>query len=649
MLKPLLELRAVTRRYGSGGTSVTAIAELDLVIHAGTMVAIVGPSGCGKSTLLNVLGALDLPSSGSYRVNGREVADLDPDALARLRRERFGFVFQRYQLLPQLDACENVELPASYAGIAQPGRRQQALALLDRVGLAERSHHYPYQLSGGQQQRVSVARALINGASVLLADEPTGALDRASGAALMDLLHELQSTGQTILIVTHDPLIAAHAERIIEMRDGRIVADRPNARPGRAPPSGSRRPRLRRARAALLERLAEGLRMALPALTAHPLRTLLTMLGIIIGVASVVSIGAIGAGAQAHIRATVGALAGRQIEIRRGHDWGDPHAAAVQSLGAQDVAMLAEQAYLEAVSPLTEANAQLRRGRVIEPATVNAVGAGFLRVRGIALASGRGISDEDLRSAAQIAIIDPLTRQHLFAPGEEALGQVILVANVPYTVVGTTDARSQDQFGSRGLNVAVPATTAAASLFGRPWYDTIVVRLRPQLSGPLIEIAITRLLLITHGSRDFFTHNMDTLAETMARTTRATALMLSLIGAIALLVGGIGVMNIMLVSVAERTREIGVRMAVGARPGDILGQFLTEAVIVCLIGGGLGIAAAHAASPLVAWYVHDWHMVFSTGSLLTALAVAAGTGVTFGWLPAWRASRLLPTQALARE
>ena len=580
MLRPLLELQDVGRDYTPGGPALAALKGITLTIHAGTFVAIVGPSGSGKSTLLNLLGALDLPSSGRCLVKGRDVATLDADGLARLRRECFGFVFQRYQLLPHLTACENVELPGSYAGTAPATRRRHALRLLERVGLAGRAHHYPHELSGGEQQRVSVARALINGATVLLADEPTGALDRASGQALMQLLLELQAGGLTIVLVTHDPAVAAHAERIITVQDGGVVADRPNpvARPTtRAPRPAGRPPR---GRADLLERFAETLRMAQPALLAHPLRTLLTMLGIIIGVASVVSIGAIGAGAQAHIRATVGALAGRQIEIRRGDHWSDPSAGAVHSLDVHDLEVLASLEYLDAVSPLTETSVQVRRGRHAEAATANAVGEAFLRARGIGIAAGRPFGAEDIRSAAQVALIDPALRQILFEAREDPLGQVILVGRIPCVVIGITDGRSQDQLGSRGANVLLPYTTAAGGVLGRPWFDSLVVRLAPGVPGTLAETALTRQLLITHGRKDFFTHNMDTVADAIARTTRTTALTLSLIGGIALLVGGVGVMNIMLVSVAERTREIGVRMAVGARQGDILAQFLTEAVVL---------------------------------------------------------------------
>ncbi|MDE3010386.1 MAG: ABC transporter permease [Pseudomonadota bacterium] len=650
-LRPMLELRGASRRHGDFDSGVQALQATDLTLHAGTLVAITGPSGSGKSTLLNLLGLLDTPSAGSYRVAGHHTDNLDAEALALLRREYFGFVFQRYQLLPHLSALENVELPASYAGVDAQQRRRQALAMLERVGLAHRARHRPAALSGGEQQRVALARALVNGAPVLLADEPTGALDRAAGRALMDLLLELQMAGRTIVVVTHDPAVAAYAERVIEMQDGRIVADRSQRRSAHLAPAGairSARPvRRRRVQRTLRERVLELARMALPALAGHPLRTALTMLGVIIGTASVVGIDAIGAGAQEHIRQTVGALAGRQIEVRRGHDWGDPKAASVHTLAQPDFDLLSGLDYLDAVSPLTETAVRLRRGRFDEAATVNSVGTDFLRARGIGLADGRNLMPLDVEGAERVALIDQASRRRLFEIWEEPVGATLLVGKVPFVIVGVTDARTQDQFSSRGLNVVVPYTTGAAVLSGRPWFDTIVARLRPGVGNRLAETAITRQLLISHGSQDFFTHNLDTVAETVARTTQTTSLMLSLIGAIALLVGGIGVMNIMLVSVVERTREIGVRLAVGGHPGDILAQFLSEAILVCTLGGGAGVVLAFGMAPLLSHFVQDWNMSFTLAAVLKALLVAVLTGLAFGWLPAWRASRLPPVQALA--
>lgn len=649
MLHALLELQGASRQFMQGEVAVDALHPLDLTIHAGTLVAIMGASGSGKSTLLNLLGCLDQPSSGTYRIRGQATAGLATDQLARLRLTTFGFIFQRYHLLPHLSARENVELPGAYMGLAALRRRRRARELLARMGLADRENHLPGQLSGGQQQRVSVARALMNGGSVLLADEPTGALDSAAGDDLMALLLSLQAQGHTIVVVTHDARVAACAERIIELHNGRIISDRPNQRPVEVSGALPRVRSLRPVPLGSLERLAEALQAAWPALHAHSLRTALTMLGMVIGVASVVGVLALGAGAQQHIRETVGALAGRQIDVRRGETWGDPAASGIQTIRSLDVQALQEQSYVDAVTPLTEGSFTIRRGAQAASATVSGAGVDFLRVRGVLLGIGRSFLPEDVRSAAQVAIIDPQAQAQLFRRGESPLGQTVLVANVPFTVIGVTDARSIDQMSSRGANVVVPSSTAANSLFGRPWFDSLLVRLREGQSGQLAETAITRMLTITHGRRDFFTQNRDTLARALESNARTTALTLSLIGTVSLLVGGIGVMNIMLVSVSERTREVGIRMALGARQSDILQQFLIEAILVCLAGGALGVALAYGSGPLFARYVQEWHMIFMPSSVLMAFGVASLTGILFGFLPAWKASRLLPVAALARE
>ena len=223
----LIELREVRKRFGGrdGVPEVEILHGIDLRIRAGEYVAIVGASGSGKTTLMNILGCLDRPSSGEYLFQGEAVPGLDDDALAALRREVFGFVFQGYHLIGTSSALDNVAMPARYAGVSEQARHKRAAALLSRLGLADRLQYLPHQLSGGQQQRVSIARALVNGGRVILADEPTGALDSTSGEQVMQQLDELAAAGHTLILITHDPAVAARARRIISMADGRIVGD----------------------------------------------------------------------------------------------------------------------------------------------------------------------------------------------------------------------------------------------------------------------------------------------------------------------------------------------------------------------------------------------------------------------------------------
>lgn len=653
MTGPLLQLTRVTRRFPAGEKDVVVLDDVRLSIDAGEIVAIVGASGSGKSTLMNILGCLDHPSSGSYTVGGRETSELESDELARLRREHFGFIFQRYHLLPHLCAAENVEMPAVYAGSAQAQRRERALALLARLGLSDRASHRPSQLSGGQQQRVSIARALMNGGEVILADEPTGALDSKSGRDVIRVLRELNALGHTVIIVTHDEQVAAHARRIIEISDGRIVGDRlnPHADAADAAPdaSGGAQPRRARRLSAGVGRFAEAFRMAWIALVSHRLRTLLTMLGIIIGITSVVSIVAIGEGAKRYMLDEIGSIGTNTINVYPGADWGDSRADAIQTLVAADAAALADQIYIDSATPETSRSLLLRYRNVDVNALVSGVGERFFQVRGMKLAQGIAFGADEVRRQAQVAVIDENTRRKLFGANPNPLGEVILIDNLPCVVIGVT-ASKKSAFGDmKNLNVWVPYTTASGRLFGQRHLDSITVRVRDGQPSDAAERSLTKLMLQRHGRKDFFTYNMDSVVKTVEKTGQSLTLLLSLIAVISLVVGGIGVMNIMLVSVTERTREIGIRMAVGARQTDIMQQFLVEAVTVCLMGGAIGIVLSFGMSFVFSLFVDQWKMVFSAASIASAFLCSTLIGVVFGFMPARNASRLDPIDALARD
>lgn len=655
MIKPILQLQGVSKTFLVGDQTVEVLKHIDLTIHAGTLVAIVGASGSGKSTLMNVLGCLDRPTSGTYKVGGRNTASLSSDDLAKLRCRYFGFVFQRYHLLPNLSALENVEVPAIYAGTPAEERLASSIKLLERLGLSDRADHRPNQLSGGQQQRVGIARAIVNGSKVILADEPTGALDSETGQEMMRLLLDLHAQGHTVVIVTHDMAVADYAERIVEIRDGEIVADRPNQRihvPA-APAIANAQRRVKRKRSPLagFKRFAEAFKMARLALFSHRLRTALTMLGIVIGIASVVSIRAIGEGGQRHIQETIGPLASNRVEIRRGSGWGDGRASGIRTLLPADVDAIRAQPYVHSVTPITQAQTTVRYGNVDAGATVTAVGESFFNVRGILLAKGRGFRQEEIQDQSQVVVIDHEAARKLFEPEDDPLGQVIIIGNVPCTVIGVTSEKSKDLFPASGVNLMLPYTTAGVRLFGYQYFDSITVRVREGQNSRLAEKNLTTLVSYKHGVKDFFTNNMNTLAEAYEQTTRSISLMLSLVASIALMVGGIGVMNIMLVSVTERTREIGIRMAVGARRSDIMKQFLVEAVMICLIGGVLGVGLSFLTGYVFSLFVTvtKWKMVFTPDSFILAFVCSTLIGIAFGFLPARNASRLQPHDALSRD
>ncbi|MFG1339111.1 MacB family efflux pump subunit [Xanthobacter autotrophicus] len=651
---PLIQLKQVWREYPSGEGTIAALKGIDLEIRRGEIVAIVGASGSGKSTLMNILGCLDRPTSGSYRVGGKEMSALEPDELAALRREHFGFIFQRYHLLGELTALGNVEIPAVYAGASAEARRTRAEAILARLGMADRAEHRPGQLSGGQQQRVSIARALMNGADVILADEPTGALDSRSGAEVLRILDELNAEGRTIIIVTHDMKVAERARRIIEIRDGEIVADRPGGAAqarlsGQGPSPRTPTGQLAGWRA-YVDRLGEAFVMALLAMNAHRLRTFLTMLGIIIGIASVVCVVALGEGSRQKVLANISNLGTNTLEIFAGRSFGDTRSGRITTLVVADADALARQHYVAAVTPTVSKSSTVRFGAIEASALVNGVGEGYFEAKGAKLAQGRFFDADSVRDRALDAVIDENTRRTLFKdfPGSP-LGRVILLGEVFVRVVGVV-APQQSGFGSsQNLSIYLPFTTVQTRFVGSSSLRSITVKVADDAPMDVAEQQVTRFLTQRHGTKDFFIINTDDIRNTITATTETMTVLIASIAIISLIVGGIGVMNIMLVSVSERVGEIGVRMAVGARRSDILNQFLIEAVLVCLVGGVAGIGLALGFGVVFAYMGSNFTLIYSATSIVAAVLCSSLIGVSFGYLPARNASRLDPVTALARD
>ncbi|HEY0201994.1 MAG TPA: ABC transporter permease, partial [Burkholderiaceae bacterium] len=490
----LLALRGLRREFPAGEETIAVLKDIDLAIGAGEMVAIVGASGSGKSTLMNILGCLDKPTSGSYRVAGQETGALDVDQLAELRREHFGFIFQRYHLLSDLTALGNVEVPAIYANTPKAQRHARAQALLERLGLADRTGYRPGQLSGGQQQRVSIARALMNGGSVILADEPTGALDSKSGEEVMRILQELHAEGHTIILVTHDMKVAEHAQRIIEISDGRIVDDHLRgepAAPARALPApGPRATGLR----ALADRFGEAFQMALLAMNAHRLRTFLTMLGIIIGIASVVAVVALGEGSRQSVLKNISAIGTNTIDIFPGTGFGDTRSAAVRTLVPADAIALGQQGYVDSVTPSVASTVTLRYRNVEASGSVSGVSEQYFRVRDVALAQGVAFSAASVQQREQVAVIDDNTRAKLFPNTPNPVGEVVLLGSVPVRVIGVA-AKKDSAFGSSDtLNVFVPYTTAMGRIVSQNYLRNITVRVADDASTAAAEQGITQLL-----------------------------------------------------------------------------------------------------------------------------------------------------------
>ena len=653
--QPLLAVKNLVREFPAGESTVQILKGVNLEIYPGELVAIVGQSGSGKSTLMNILGCLDKPTSGSYQVKGCETRELEADELAQLRREYFGFIFQRYHLLGDLNAAGNVEVPAIYAGADHAERHERAVKLLSDLGLGEKTQNRPSQLSGGQQQRVSIARALMNGGDVILADEPTGALDKNSGIEVMRILRELNAKGHTIILVTHDLNVAQNATRIIEISDGNIVSDRANvpeiddgfSKQSLAAPAQKKTSKFR----AVFDRLGEAFRMAVLAMNAHRMRTFLTMLGIIIGIASVVSVVALGNGSQKQILQNISSLGTNTITVFQGRGFGDnSRSAQAKTLIPADADALAEQPYVDGVSPSVTSSVTGRFKEIEASTTVNGVSEDFFYVKGMNFQSGQAFDRSSIHQQAQDVVIDTNTQRTFFADGSNPIGQVILLGSVPSRIIGVVEAQAGMMGASDSLNVYLPYSTVMSRMLGQSNVRQIIVRVKDEYPSAVAENAILSLLTQRHGAQDVFTQNADSIRETIQQTTQTMTLLISAIAVISLVVGGIGVMNIMLVSVTERTQEIGVRMAVGARQSDILQQFLIEAVLVCILGGVLGVLLSLGIGQLISHFAGgSFQMAYSTTSIVAAFVCSSLIGIVFGFIPARNAARLNPVDALSRE
>ncbi|WP_329958707.1 MacB family efflux pump subunit [Psychrobacter sp. I-STPA10] len=701
--QPIMQLTGIIREFAAGEQTIRVLHGIDLDIYQGEMVAIIGQSGSGKSTLMNILGCLDKANAGQYLIYGQPVRRLDANALAKLRREHFGFIFQRYHLLGDINARDNVAVPAVYAGMENNTRHLRADKLLTDLGLGDKTHNKPSQLSGGQQQRVSIARALMNGGDIILADEPTGALDSKSGEDVMQILKELNSQGHTVIMVTHDPNIAAQAERVIELKDGHIIADYKNNRiddncdnnsgnnngshhtintdttsnlstvannndttvdikPSKSAPTTtttiSKKPsnilaaHQKSAIAGFFDRFIEAFRMSLLAMRAHKLRTLLTMLGIIIGIASVVAIVGLGKGSQQQILANISSLGTNTITVIDGYPWGDPRRSYHDdNLTPEDAYAVNDQPYVLSVSPQIDSNMKIRYRGTQETATVSGVGRDYLKVMGEKLALGQGFDDHSIERRTQDVIIDNNAQKTFFANNPNPIGEVILIGNVPGRVIGVL-APNNDAFtrSSDSPTIYIPYTTMMSRIQGSSHINSFVALIGDDISTGAAETAISTLIENRHGTDDFRIFNSDSIRKTIESTTTSMTILISSIAIISLVVGGIGVMNIMLVSVTERTNEIGVRMAVGARQSDIMQQFLIEAILVCIFGGTLGVLLAFMIGEGInSIGSENFRVVYSPASIIAAFICSTFIGIIFGFLPARNAAKLDPVEALSRN
>ena len=643
----LIECKNINRYFGSGANRVHVLKDVSLSIEKGDFVAIIGQSGSGKSTLMNILGCLDSATSGSYQIDGIETAKMEPDELAALRRERFGFIFQRYNLLGSLTARDNVALPAVYMGMGGKERSNRAEKLLQDLGLEGKEGNKPSELSGGQQQRVSIARALMNGGEIIFADEPTGALDTASGKNVIEIIQKLHKEGHTVIMVTHDPGIAAIANRIIEIRDGEIISD--SSKNPEIPESKIERIKEKSSWLFYYDQFVEAFKMSVQAIMAHKMRSLLTMLGIIIGIASVVSVVALGNGSEKKILADISAMGTNTISIFPGRGFGDRRSGRIKTLTIDDAKVIAKQSYVASATPQTTSGGTLTYRNTDLSASLYGVGEQYFDVLGLKLESGRLFDESDVKEDAQVVVIDQNTKEKLFGADVNPLGKTVLFNKRPLTVIGVMQ-KEENSFGNSDvLMLWSPYTTVMHQITGESHTNSITVKIKDDANTQVAEKGLTELLKTRHGTEDFFMNNSDSIKQMVESTTGTMKLLISSIALISLVVGGIGVMNIMLVSVTERTKEIGVRMAIGARRNNILQQFLIEAVLICIIGGLVGVGLSTAISLVFNHFVTEFPMEISVMSVIGAVVCSTAIGVAFGFMPANRASRLNPIDALAQD
>ncbi|HEY0121133.1 MAG TPA: MacB family efflux pump subunit [Rhizobium sp.] len=642
---PLIELIDMRKTYSTSGTiAVEVLRGISLTIHAGEFVAIMGQSGSGKSTLMNILGLLDRPTGGIYRFAGRDVTSLSHDELARLRREAFGFVFQQYHLLPSISAVENVEVPATYAGLAPTERRKKAMELLVRLGLEGWAEHRPNQMSGGQQQRVSIARALINGGAIILADEPTGALDSATGSEVTVLLSDLAAKGHTVVLITHDLDIARTARRVVEIRDGAIVSDSgaTSAPDHRIDTKLSDKLSAASPLSDMREALAAGGR----ALAANPFRTALTLLGIIVGVAAVIALLAIGEGAKQAVLAQLSIYGANRMYVIPG---GGVSRGAGGRLLASDADLVRSVPNVAAAMPYLNGSVTVRAGNVDYSTMGTAVTTDFPRILHWQVEHGVFFDQADERSFATVAVIGSKLASRLFPDGQDPLRRMVLVNNVPFEVIGVLASKGAISGSSDDDDTIVfPFPTGSVRVFGKEDLSWISVLVDDTSRADETATAISSVLTAEHHVEDIRVLNQIASIQAQDRTQNTLTLLLGFTAAISLAVGGIGVMNVMLMTVTERTQEIGIRMATGARTIDILRQFITEAMMVAGLGGLVGAVVGVAAGMTAALFF-SMPVIFSGVAIAGAVLCAVLTGLLFGFIPALRASRLEPVTALARE
>jgi macrolide transport system ATP-binding/permease protein len=653
----MIRVENLRKTYQMGDVEVRALDGVSLTVEQGEYVAIIGASGSGKSTLMHILGLLDVPDAGTFEIDGTDVTKFSENQLAAFRNKIMGFVFQQFNLLKRTSALENVGLPLIYARNGQTN--DVAHKKLELVGLGDRKSHHTNELSGGQQQRVAIARALVNNPSIIFADEPTGNLDSKSAKEIMEVMSELHARGLTIILVTHDANVASHAQRIIELKDGKILADLANPDSPEIPKVDIQEEDERKHHKSFgLQTIRESwvlVKQSVRSLLANKVRTALSALGIMIGVAAVIAVVALATGARKAVEDQLSRLGTNLLILmpqRRSRGGVQQASGSASRLDTGDVeAIRKEVVHVAFASATANGSAQLKYGNLNWNCRVEGVDPDYESMRSNEPQLGRFFNDAEMASRSRVCVLGLTPVNELFN-GQNPIGKQIKINRQSFTVIGVLPEKGSSGFRDYDDTVMVPSTTAMRRLFGKKYVDRIEIQIDEAENMDRAQADILALVAQRHrvGNRanPFEIRNLAEIQETASATTKILSLLLSSIASIALVVGGIGIMNIMLVSVTERTREIGLRKALGARGQDVMMQFLIEALIISFFGGCMGIAIGVAASLGVEKF-SGMQVLVTQESIVLAFVFSAVIGIVFGLWPARKAALLNPIEALRYE